>query len=83
MSSTTPAEETLSAEEVLSNVDIDVEVTSSTMILGAQNSVDEGHAEDASMLEGTTPVELRQTNVTTVPKGHSPLLFKSHLTSVS
>lgn len=60
-------------QEVLSNadVDVDMDVTSSTMILGAQNSVDEGTAEDASMLvDATTPVELRQTNVTTVPKGH-------------
>lgn len=57
-------------QEVLSNADVDVDVTSSTMILGAQNSVDEGTAEDASMLvDATTPVELRQTNVTTVPKG--------------
>lgn len=58
-------------QEVLSSVDLDIEVTSSTMILGAQSSVDEGTAEDASMLvDATTPVELRQTNVTTVPKGH-------------
>ncbi|XP_059468626.1 heparanase-like [Neocloeon triangulifer] len=68
MSSTAVLEEAPS-EEVLSNVDIDIEVTSSTLILGSQMNNEDGHSEDASMLvEGTTPVEMRQTNVTTVPK---------------
>jgi len=57
-------EETLCEEVVLSNGDVDVEVTSSTMILGAQT--DEGLNDDA---DGTTPLQLHQTNVTTVPKG--------------
>ncbi|XP_065342829.1 heparanase-like [Cloeon dipterum] len=68
MTASSGAEEAL-CDEVLSNGDVDIDVNSSTMILGVPVANEEVHSEEASMLvEGTTPVELRHTNVTTVPK---------------